>query len=162
MTDAVRRVVLPVLAALVAVGVVLAVVWLADGDDTTTGATPGAGSTSGSSGEPGSSPPGSGTETPVEPDPSARMSRFTAVATGAVPRTLDVTFWGGVKTCYRYSVAVEETGDTVRLRLVEKRTFDGACIDLAEEYERSVQLDEPLGDRQVVDAETGETLLAPA
>ena len=56
----------------------------------------------------------------------------------------------------------EEKGDVVTLSLGEQRTFEGACIDLAQEYDRTVPLTEPLGARRVVDALTGDLLLAPS
>jgi hypothetical protein len=72
-----------------------------------------------------------------------------------------VRFWGGVETCYAYSVRAEEGDRAVRLTLVERSRSDGPCIELAQQYDRTVHLREPLGDRRVVDAETGETLIGP-
>ena len=71
-------------------------------------------------------------------------------------------FWGGVEDCYRYTVRAKETRETVTLTLDEKTTFDGACIDLAQEYDRTVRLEQALGVRAVVGATTGEVLLAPS
>ena len=104
-----------------------------------------------------------GTVTPepggqVQPDQPA--SQFTSVTAGADGRSLEVTFWGGVEDCYTYTVSVSETEDAIELTRRE-RVRDGAqvCIELAQEYRRTVTLDAPLGSRPVVDAETGETLL---
>jgi len=90
------------------------------------------------------------------------MSRFSSVTRGPDGRSLEVRFWGGVDTCYRYTVDADETGREVSLTLREKTTFDGACIDLAQQYDRTVRLEEDLGIREVVDAVTGEILLAPS
>jgi hypothetical protein len=89
------------------------------------------------------------------------MSQFTSVSRARDGRALDVRFWGGVEDCYRYTVLAEETARTVTLSRSEERTVDGACIELAQEYERTVPLEQPLGTRRVVDAVTGETLLGP-
>ncbi|MGH8895190.1 MAG: hypothetical protein ACRDWY_18085, partial [Actinomycetes bacterium] len=113
-------------------------------------------------GEPGSS----GTAAPpvapsTDPGGDERMSRFASVKRSGDDMSLDVTFWGGVEDCYDYTVRVEESDEAVRLRLSEKATFDGACIELAQQYDRRVPLERALGVRHVVDADTGETLLGP-
>jgi hypothetical protein len=106
---------------------------------------------------------GTGSPSPVAPAPDpASTSRFTKVTAGKDGKSVDVTFWGGVDDCYRYTVQAQQATDMVALMLVEKRTFDGACIDLAQEYTETVQLDAPLGTRSVVDATTDVTLLAPS
>lgn len=129
------------------------------------GTSPGGGAgSSGSSGSPGSplpadpsTDPGAGTQ-PAQDD---QLTRFTSVGVGADEATLDVSFWGGVDTCYRYEVRVDEGPDGVALSLAETHRSDGPCIDLAQEYRRTVTLDAPLGDRQVRDADTGEVVLDP-
>jgi len=106
---------------------------------------------------------GTGSPSPVAPAPDpASTSRFTAVTAGDDGKSVDVTFWGGVDDCYRYTVQAQEAPDTVALMLVEKRTVDGPCIDLAQEYEKTVTLDALLGTRSVVDATTDVVLLAPS
>jgi hypothetical protein len=181
-----RRLV-PLLAAAALLVVVVAVLGVArlvdasdDGDDGTTagssGSTgPSASSGSGSSGSsalPGSSGSdgdgrsGQGGMAPpsapaTEPGPDDPMTRFTRTMAGADGRSVEVTFYGGVDTCYRYAVRADESAQEVALSLREERTSDGPCIDLAQEYRRSVPLDAPLGDRQVVDAATGDVLLSP-
>ena len=127
----------------------------------------GGGGSSGSSGSPGSA----GSPLPADPstDPGAGtqpaqddlQTRFTSVGVGADEATLDVSFWGGVDTCYRYEVRVDEGPDAVALSLAETHRSDGPCIDLAQEYHRTVALDEPLGERRVRDADTGEVVLDP-
>jgi hypothetical protein len=113
-----------------------------------------------SSGNVGSGQPGAtGTASPVPPsDPvDPPQSRF-SVRQGAAPDQLVVTFFGGVDSCFSYRVQATETAKQVRLGLVETRTGDGACMDLAQRYDRVVKLTEPLGARDVVDAETGEII----
>lgn len=95
----------------------------------------------------------------TEPGPDDPMSRFISVTRGADGRSLDVTFWGGVEDCYAYTVRAEESADVVALSLSERSTFEGACIDMAQEYDRTVRLEQPLGVRRVVDAATGDVLL---
>lgn len=146
-SQALRRVGVPVAVAVVVLAVVLGVFRLADPP----GSAPG-GSVVGS--------PGAGGGAPA-PGPDEPMSRFTSVAGGADGRSLEVQFWGGVEDCYRYTVGAEQTHKLVTLSLTEKTTFDGACIDLAQQYDRTVRLDGALGTRAVVDATTGEVLLAP-
>ncbi|MGW7358198.1 hypothetical protein ACWGI0_16570 [Streptomyces sp. NPDC054802] len=71
-------------------------------------------------------------------------------------RTLTVTFWGGV--CSEYEAKATETGDRVKVRIVETNPDpERVCILIAKELTESVTLDEPLGGRQVVGAD-GEPL----
>lgn len=115
----------------------------------------------------GGSVPGSpGTGTPVDPvDPTMPTAepptgaRFTDAAIADDGRTLLVTFFGGVEECYDYAVTAEESAAVVSLTLVERTVpGDRACIELAQEHRRKVPLEEPLGDRRVVDAESGSTV----
>lgn len=176
MSGPLRLVVAPVAVALVVVALVLGVMRLADppgegvgGSDVGSGVGSGGGSGGGAggSGAPGfpgtgsPEPPATGPTSPPA-DPDAPMSRFTAVSRAPEDRALSVSFWGGVKDCYRYTVRTEERADVVTLTLREKRVFDGPCIELAQQYDRTVPLDQPLGTRRVVDAGTGETLLGPS
>jgi len=162
----VRRVGVPLAVALGVLVLVLGVVRLVDPP----GGGPG-GSVSGVPGSGGDGQPGSvGSAEPQPPaptadgsaDPDAPMSRFTSVTRGQDDRSLAVRFWGGVDTCYLYAVYADETGAKVSLTLREKATFDGPCIELAQQYDRTVRLEEDLGVREVVDAVTGEVLLAPS
>ncbi len=162
MTGMLRLVVAPILVALVVLAVVLGVMALADpSGEAPAGTAPGAG---------GSAPGSTGTAAPpaspsAEPGtvtgPDAPMSQFTSVTRTRDDLALQVRFWGGVDDCFRYTVLAEETRRTVTLSRTEKRTVDGACIELAQEYDRSVPLEQPLGTRRVVDGVTGQTLLAP-
>jgi len=161
-TDAVRRYGIPLGVALLVLAVVLVVVRLSGPDDEVRSSTPGAGGGSAVPGNPGDSGAGSGA--PASPGGSdAAEARFTSVRPGADNRSLDVTFYGGVEKCYDYEVtAAAGPGDAIELTLQETVTFDGACIELAQEYERTVELDSPLGEREVVDAATGQEVLAPS
>jgi hypothetical protein len=170
-SPAVRRVAVPLAVALVVLAVIFTVLRLAD----PAGEAPGGAGAGG--GLAGSEAPGTTGTAPVTPsvvppepgpEPSGdgpaqdqRMSRFVRVAPGSEATLLEVRFWGGVETCYEYEVRADETGRTVRLTLVEKRTAKGPCIELAQQYDRTVHLQRPLDDRRVVDAQTGETVLAP-
>ncbi|MEV7301225.1 hypothetical protein [Streptomyces clavifer] len=76
------------------------------------------------------------------------------VAYSAEGRTLKVTFWGGV--CSTYEARATETGTTVRVAVTASDPEPGKpCILIAEETTRTVTLDAPLGDRKVVDADSG-------
>ncbi|MFF3260855.1 hypothetical protein ACFYWO_16985 [Streptomyces sp. NPDC002932] len=69
-------------------------------------------------------------------------------------RTLSVTFWGGV--CSTYSASAKEDGDTVRVTVTESKPDpEKMCVKIAKKLTRTVTLDQPLGDRKVVDAESG-------
>jgi hypothetical protein len=162
---------MPALLAAVVLVVVLGVIALAGrGNDVDTGsAGAGGGSSDDRSGQGGMAPPsasGSAPGTVPGDDSNAGaddpMTRFTDIRAGADDRTVDVTFYGGVDTCFAYVVRADETAQQVALSLSEERKGDGPCIDLAQEYERSVALERPLGDRRVVDAATGDVLIEPA
>ena len=168
---------IPVLVAVVVLAVVMTVIALAGrGNDTDpVGSAPGSGAskvppdagggTSGSSGTGGLVPGSSGTASPpdapsTEPGPDDPQTRFTSVRAVDGGSALVVTFWGGVDTCFRYAVRADETAQEVALSLSEERRGDGPCIELAQEHKRTVQLAELLADRPVVDAATGEVVLA--
>ncbi|MEV0576757.1 hypothetical protein [Streptomyces sp. NPDC050392] len=66
-------------------------------------------------------------------------------------RTLSVTFWGGV--CSKYTASASENGSTVSVSVTESKPEKGkVCVMIAKELTRKVTLDEPLGERKVVDA----------
>jgi hypothetical protein len=114
-----------------------------------------AGSASAVPGSPGTADPGAPVA-PVAPavEPSAPTSRFDSATPVDGDTALRVSFYGGVDSCYSYDVVAKESADQVSLRLVETSRGE-VCIDLAQEYERTVQLAKPLGGRTVVDADTG-------
>lgn len=165
---ALHRLAVPVAVALAVLALVGGISYLAGrGGDTVTG--PGASQP----GEPGGGADGSAGSGPLSPGPGGEpapqtpatdrpLSRFTEVSPGADGRSLTVTFWGGVKECFDYTVTARESEQDVALRLVERSRHDGPCIELAQEHSRQVRLAAPLAAREVVDAETGTALLAPS
>ncbi|MFE3324215.1 hypothetical protein [Streptomyces sp. NPDC059176] len=69
-------------------------------------------------------------------------------------RTLTLRFWGGV--CSGYSGEAEESATQVKVKIIESRPDPGrVCIMIAKELTEKVTLKEPLGDREVVDAQSG-------
>ncbi|GAA2491341.1 hypothetical protein [Streptomyces gobitricini] len=98
------------------------------------------------------------------PPPAASEAPDTP-GTGKAPRQVEsysmdgkiltARFWGGV--CSKYTVEAEESGTQVRLKVVETPIEPGrVCILIAKELTGTVTLDQPLGDRRVVDAASGE------
>ncbi|WAZ21214.1 hypothetical protein STRCI_002374 [Streptomyces cinnabarinus] len=63
-------------------------------------------------------------------------------------KELTVAFTGGV--CADYEVTARESGDEVRVTVTETPWPDKICIQIAKFYHRTVQLEQPLGDRRVV------------
>ncbi|WP_432173312.1 hypothetical protein [Streptomyces sp. Tue6028] len=63
-------------------------------------------------------------------------------------KKLTVSFWGGV--CSDYSASADQSSDKVRVTVTETPWKDKVCIMIAKLVERTVTLDEPLGDRKVV------------
>jgi hypothetical protein len=98
---------------------------------------------------------------PSDPEPSdpalAPVSRFSSVTPSGTG--LNVTFTGGVRACFSYTVVPTETNRQVSLSLVEATSSTKRCIEMAQVYERHVALAAPLGTRQVVDGRTGAMLL---
>ncbi|MFF6967523.1 hypothetical protein ACFY9G_29645 [Streptomyces anthocyanicus] len=88
------------------------------------------------------SAPDEPTAGPGEPR-DVRVSGYTA-ADGE----LTVHFTGGV--CSDYDAKAKESGGKVTVTVTETPHPDQVCILIAKEYERTVPLDEPLGDRTVV------------
>ncbi|MEU9008349.1 hypothetical protein AB0D12_00880 [Streptomyces sp. NPDC048479] len=72
-------------------------------------------------------------------------------------RVLSVTFWGGV--CSDYAATASESASQVKVRVVESNPDPKRiCVMIAKELTEKVTLDKPLGDRKVVDAETGKAV----
>lgn len=92
-------------------------------------------------------------EKPAEPTPSGDRKATSYAADG---RTLEVTFWGSV--CSTYTASAEESAGQVRVTIAEKPQKGGACIMIAKELKQTVTLEKPLGDRTVIDAESGATV----
>ncbi|MFD8070991.1 hypothetical protein [Streptomyces parvulus] len=86
--------------------------------------------------------PGSGSGEPR----GVRVSGYTAAG-----GELTVHFTGGV--CADYAAKAEEEKGEVTVTVTETPHEGKACILIAKEYERTVRLDEPLGDRKVVTPE---------
>ncbi|MFI2505113.1 hypothetical protein [Streptomyces sp. NPDC018972] len=61
---------------------------------------------------------------------------------------LTVTFTGGV--CADYEATASEDGGRVTVRVTETPWPDKVCILIAKQYQQTVRLDAPLGDREVV------------
>ncbi|WP_344604972.1 hypothetical protein, partial [Streptomyces glaucus] len=86
-------------------------------------------------------PSGGPAETPAPRD--VRVEGYTAEG-----RELTVTFTGGV--CADYAAKAAESAGEVTVTVTETPHPDRVCILIARQYERTVRLDEPLGDRAVV------------
>ncbi|MFG2876819.1 hypothetical protein ACGFYU_17805 [Streptomyces sp. NPDC048337] len=75
----------------------------------------------------------------------------------ASDRTLTVNFWGGV--CSTYALEAREQPESVLVRITDTPNKPGqACIMIAKEMSLTVTLQQPLGDRKVVDATSGQSL----
>ncbi|WP_374773627.1 hypothetical protein OG756_11875 [Streptomyces sp. NBC_01310] len=72
-------------------------------------------------------------------------------------RKLTVNFWGSV--CSSYAVEAREQAESVMVKITDTPNKPGqACIMLAQEMSLTVTLQQPLGDRKVLDATTGKPL----
>lgn len=83
-----------------------------------------------------------------EPSSSPIIRNVAADGYTADGKELTVAFTGGV--CAEYKVTASETGDEVTIRVTETSQSGQVCIQIAKLFHRTVQLDEPLGDRRVV------------
>ncbi|SMQ15759.1 hypothetical protein SAMN06272771_2097 [Streptomyces sp. Ag82_O1-12] len=64
---------------------------------------------------------------------------------------LTVTFTGGV--CADYDVKASEKGDEVTVSVTSTPWPDKVCVMIAKQFQETVRLDEPLGDRAVVNSD---------
>jgi hypothetical protein len=64
-------------------------------------------------------------------------------------RSLTVHFYGGV--CSTYQGAADETSGKVTVNVTQHDESGKTCIMIAKEHSKTVTLDQPLGDRKVVD-----------
>ncbi len=94
----------------------------------------------------------------VEPRPGmsgVNPTAFDKVVVGDDDKTLTIFFWSGVEPCYVLDhVDVDAGGDAITVTLYQGHDAtagDVACIDIALLKKVVVQLDEPVGDRRIVD-----------
>lgn len=83
-----------------------------------------------------------------KPSSSPIVRNVTVDGYTADGKELTVAFTGGV--CAEYKVTAGESGDEVTVRVTETSQSGVVCIQIAKLFHRTVQLDEPLGDRKVV------------
>ena len=102
--------------------------------------------------EPGPGP------SPVEPQPgqaNVRALGWEKAKPSEDGTSVDVVFWSGVEPCYVLDrVEVEYETDRVVITLFQGSTpseEEVACIDIALKKVTTVELEEPLGDRKIVD-----------
>ncbi|MFE6284120.1 hypothetical protein [Streptomyces sp. NPDC057877] len=93
-------------------------------------------------------PPARPSPRPTGPgdEPSTRALDVEAYTTEG--SELTVAFTAGV--CADYTVTAQESAEKVTVKVIEKPWKDQVCILIAKVHHRTVQLDEPLGDREVV------------
>jgi hypothetical protein len=72
------------------------------------------------------------------------------------PRTVQVAFYGGVEDCYGLDrVKVREYPNRVEITVfVGEKPGSLACIDIAELQATMVTLDQPIGEREIIDGST--------
>ncbi|MFZ4152775.1 hypothetical protein [Streptomyces pseudogriseolus] len=102
---------------------------------------------SGSGERPGEEPSGPGDE----PTSAPATREVEVQGYRAEGDELTVTFEGGV--CADYQATASESGGEVTVRVTETPWPDKVCIMIAKQYEQTLRLDAPLGDRQVVTAD---------
>ncbi|WP_327684680.1 hypothetical protein [Streptomyces sp. NBC_00467] len=106
---------------------------------------------------PSAKPPQQDIEPTAPPKTTAPQSERRVQSYAVDGRTLTVTFWGGV--CSDYAATATEKGGEVTVRITEsKPNPDRVCIAIAKELTEKVTLDKPLGDRKVLDADTGKAV----
>ncbi|MFD9337894.1 hypothetical protein ACFWBF_26365 [Streptomyces sp. NPDC060028] len=93
-----------------------------------------------------------------DPGPTPAKGRTVPGFSYAAPdRKLTVNFWGGV--CSTYGLEVREESASVMVKITDTPQKPGqACIMIAKEMSLTASLQQPLGDRKVVDATTGKPL----
>ncbi|MER5487716.1 hypothetical protein ABT024_31505 [Streptomyces sp. NPDC002812] len=94
---------------------------------------------------------------PTPVDPPAKGQTVPGFSYAAADRTLTVNFWGGV--CSTYALEVREQPESVMVKITDTPNKPGqACIMLAQEMTVTGTLQQPLGDRKVIDATTGKAV----
>ncbi|AVH59174.1 MULTISPECIES: hypothetical protein [Streptomyces] len=99
-------------------------------------------------GDPSAQPSPSPTAPGDEPTSAPSTRDVTVQGYTVDGKDLTVSFTGGV--CADYSASASETSDKVTVTVTEKPWKDKVCILIAMVYEKTVHLDQPLGDREVV------------
>ncbi|MBO0656658.1 hypothetical protein J1792_29125 [Streptomyces triculaminicus] len=102
---------------------------------------------------PSTRPGGPSATAPASSSP-VRVDAYTTEDDG---KKLVLHFWGGVCSTYAASVEQSSSAATVKITGTEKEP-GRACVMIAKRMETTVTLDEPLGDRKVVDVSNGETV----
>ncbi|MEV7423648.1 hypothetical protein [Streptomyces sp. NPDC091212] len=99
-----------------------------------------------------------GPDTPGGDKAAPDTSRSSAITTYTTEgRKLTLHFMGGV--CSTYTPQADESGTAVKVKLVVSHPDpDKVCMAIAKEQSATVTLDEPLGERTVVDSTTGEKI----
>lgn len=94
---------------------------------------------------------------PTPVDPPAKGQTVPGFSYSSADRTLTVNFWGGV--CSTYALEVREQPGAVMVKITDTPNKPGqACIMLAQEMTVTGTLQQPLGDRKVVDATSGKAV----
>jgi hypothetical protein len=72
------------------------------------------------------------------------------------PRAVQVAFYGGVEDCYGLDrVEVREGPNQVEITVfLGEKPGSLACVDIAELQATNVTLEQPVGDREIVDGST--------
>ncbi|CAM5415303.1 membrane protein [Streptomyces avidinii] len=97
------------------------------------------------------------TDAPASPVPPSKALTVPGYAYAEADRTLTVNFWGGV--CSTYALEAREQPESVMVKITDTPNKPGqSCIMLAQEMTVTARLEQPLGDRKVVDATTGKPL----
>ncbi|NKI41476.1 hypothetical protein HFV08_09535 [Streptomyces sp. LD120] len=92
----------------------------------------------------GPAQPGHDSSGPVAPLKEAKVDTFSTDG-----KELTLHFYGSV--CKKYSATAKETGGKVTVKVTEPAAKPGkVCVQMAKKTDVSVQLDKPLGDREVV------------
>ncbi|WP_371652304.1 MULTISPECIES: hypothetical protein [unclassified Streptomyces] len=100
--------------------------------------------------------PGTPLPTPSGSSPVGHQALL-SYAIGQDGRTLTVTFWGGI--CDTYAATADESGTEIRVTVgVAHHDPKKICAMIAKKETVSVTLHQTLGERQVVDANTGKAL----
>ncbi|MBW5486035.1 hypothetical protein, partial [Streptomyces bambusae] len=94
---------------------------------------------------------------PGQPDPGSGPGTVPGFSYAESDRKLTVNFWGGV--CSDYAIEARQSPQSVIVKITDTPREPGrACILIAQEMALTVTLDQPLGDRKVIDAKTGKEL----